>query len=113
MSLSWSMIRILADNDYFYFIERAEIESIEYEVSRWIDCAVVIFIANKVGKLNKVIFVKFVFQMLFPSRFYFYVHKCLNQFNTAGCTFLAHLVGPDTCLNLADMCFPKIEHTES
>ena len=59
MCLSWAMIGVLADDDYFYFIERAKVESIEYEFARRIYGAVLIFGSYEIGQGFEVIFVEF------------------------------------------------------
>ena len=53
------MIGILADDDYFYFIERTKVESIEYEFARRIYGAVLIFGSYEIGQGFEVIFVEF------------------------------------------------------
>ena len=38
---------------------------------------------------------------------------CLNKLHAQSCTFLAHFFRPDAGLNLADVCFSKVQHAES
>lgn len=59
MCLSWPMIGVLADDDYFYLIERTKVESIEYEFARRIYGAVLIFGSYEIGQGFEVIFVEF------------------------------------------------------
>ena len=55
------MVRILSDDYNFHFVERAKIESIEYQFSRWEYLILAIFAFDEIGQCAKVVFVKFGF----------------------------------------------------
>jgi hypothetical protein len=68
------MVGILADNDDFHFVKRAQIEGVEYKSARWVNSGSLVFASYKLSESDKVIFFKFGCQMLFPAFFYLYVH---------------------------------------
>ena len=66
------MVGVLADNDDFHFVKRAQIEGIEYKSARWVNSGSLVFASYKLCEFDKVIFFKFRCQMLFPALFYLY-----------------------------------------
>jgi hypothetical protein len=53
------MIRVLTYDNNFSLMERAKIESIEYQFPGRVNRGSVIFIADKVGELDKIILLEF------------------------------------------------------
>ena len=66
MSLSRFVIRVLTDNNHLHLMERAEVESIEYQFSRRITRSLGILLTHEVGELQEIRFVKFCLQILSP-----------------------------------------------
>ena len=75
VSLSGAMVGVLPDDDDLHAVERAEVEGIEDEPPRRIDCTLLIFLANEVGQLDEIGFVEFRSQMLFPALLDLYIHS--------------------------------------
>ena len=61
-------------NNYFYFVEWTQVESIEYQFAWWIHRSTPIFSSHKVCQTDKVIFFKLKCKLLFPTFFYLYIH---------------------------------------
>ena len=77
MRLSYIVIGILPDNDDFHLIKRTEIEGVEDEFSRWEALIFFVFAAYKLRKGCEIGLFKLAAELLFPSVFYFYVHRYL------------------------------------
>ena len=74
MSLSWFVVRVLPDNNYFHLIERAEVEGIEDKRTRRIAGTRLVFLPHLCRELLKIRFLKLSSQLLFPGWFYLYIH---------------------------------------
>ena len=122
--LSRSVVRILSYYHYLYLGIWAKIKCIEYKFSRRIDYGCLIFMANKIGQFNEIIFLKFWRQDLFPCSFYLYIHSCfsicpgkgsdfgriyqLNKIHAQALAFFPHLFRPNAGLYFTDMGFFEI-----
>ena len=75
MRLPWPVIRVLSDNNHLRFVIRTEVESIKNQLSRRITSRCTILLTNEIRQLHEIRLLKFRSQMLFPARFYLYIHK--------------------------------------
>ena len=69
------MIGVLPDDDHFYLVKWAEIESIEYQPTGRIYRSFAVFVPHEVGQGAEIRFIKFRLKPFFPTFFYLYVHK--------------------------------------
>ena len=72
--LPWLMIRVLSDDDHLHLVVGAQVEGVEYQLSRGIACRCGIFLAHEVDQVDEVGFFKFLYKMSFPRFFHFHVH---------------------------------------
>ena len=75
MRLPRPVIRVLSDNDHLRLVIRTEVESIKNQLSRRITSRRTILLTNEIRQLHEIRLLKFRSQMLFPTRFYLYIHK--------------------------------------
>ena len=75
VGLPWPVIRVLSDNNHLRFVIRTEVESIKNQLSRRITSRRTILLTNEIRQLHEIRLLKFRSQMLFPARFYLYIHK--------------------------------------
>ena len=68
------MIRVLAENDDLYFVERAKIEGVEYLITRRVARPCGVLFANKLGELTKIRRIKFALEFFSPRGGYLYLH---------------------------------------
>ena len=75
LGLSWTMIRILSDDDHLDVVERTEVEGIKYLAPRRVASALRIFRAHERGKPLEVGRSKLLLQHFGPRRMYFNFHR--------------------------------------
>lgn len=85
MCLSEAVIGVLSDDYDFDFVEWAEVECVEYELSGRVYVVSAVFVAYEVGKLAEVVFIEFGLQACFPSFFYLDVHNGYGMFIVYKC----------------------------
>ena len=73
--LSLLVIRILPDDHHLHLVEGTEVESVEDQMARREALLRLVFFFHLLGEAGKVRLVKLRAQVLFPGRFYLYVHN--------------------------------------
>ena len=72
------MIRVLPENDDFYFFKRCELKRAKNVARSRIDDGVLILGFNELPERPKILLTKFLFQHLLPRRLYLHVHLLLS-----------------------------------
>ena len=69
------MVGILADDHHLHLVEGTEVKGVEDQMARWETLLRSVLLFHLLGEAGKVRLVKLCAQVLFPGRFYLYVHN--------------------------------------
>ena len=88
------MIWVLPYYHHLDIIERAKVESVEYQPSRWIDSICAILVAHEIGQRLEIWLVELTLQANLPRLLYAYFHFVLFS---AKVRFSANKKGLERC----------------